>query len=139
MKELIANNFVPIAGILIMFAFVAKQKNLSAIRKRFFYMTILAFALELFFRNADYITSGYEIYTVRRAVYSALGYCSRSFLLYAIIGTDLNLDRKSTRKVYTLLGIPLLFATFFAVSVFSRTDGTVSLRQTIFRRDRTAG
>lgn len=118
MYDFITRNFVPVVGCLMMFAFVMKNDRLTRRRRRAFMVTLALFALSLFFRNADYITSNYEEFTIRRSVYSAFGYCTRAMMVYALLGTDLNLKRKRTRRIFVILGIPLIFTVFSAFSVF---------------------
>ncbi len=118
MTEFISNNFIPIIGILMMLAIIAKNNRLPKLRRIYFYLTLASFALSLFFRNADYITSNYETFTVRRAVYSAFGYVFRTLLIYFTLGTDLDLSKPKTRKIYILIGLPILVTIFAAFSVF---------------------
>ena len=118
MKEFIANNIVPFVGCLLMTAFVTKNERLSKVKRRFFMATLVLFAVSMFFRNADYITSQYEHYTIRRAVYSAFGYLSRTLVIYGLLGVDLNLGRRKGRIQYFVLGIPVVFAVIGAFSVF---------------------
>ena len=118
MKELIACNFVPVAGCIMMAAFVLWNERISRLKRRFFAATLLLFVISLIMRNADIITSEYEHYTIRRAVYSAFGYCTRTLVVYGLIGTDFNLKRKKMRRLYTVLGFPVLITVFSAFSVF---------------------
>jgi len=118
MKDFIAYNFVPIVGCAMMFAFVIKNNKLTERKRRFFIITLIIFLLSVLFRNADKIVSDYETYTARRAVYSAFGYFLRPLFAYALLGTDLNLNRKKQRILYTLLGIPMIITLFSAFSVF---------------------
>lgn len=74
MKEFIAHNFVPVTGCIMMFTFVLLNKGLSKRKRHFFSFTLALFMLSLVLRNADYISSCYEHFTIRRAVYSAFGY-----------------------------------------------------------------
>lgn len=129
MKDFITNNFVPLVGCLLMSAFVMKNDRLSKIKRRFFMATLYLFVISLIFRNADYITSTYEHYTIRRAVYSALGYISRAMVIYGLIGTDLNLKYKIVRLLYFMLGIPIVITVISAVSVFF-TDSVYSFTDT---------
>jgi diguanylate cyclase (GGDEF)-like protein len=101
-----------------MFAFVIKNDNIPSRKRTRFIATLVLFALSLFFRNADSITSNYEAFTIRRAVYSALGYCMRSTMIYELISTDFRLRRKFPSKFYVILAIPLIFTTISAFSVF---------------------
>lgn len=118
MYDFVARNFVPVVGCLMMFAFVLKNDRLTERRRYAFILTLSLFALSLFFRNADFITSNYETFTVRRAVYAAFGYCTRPLIVYSLLGTDLNLKRKRTRRIFIILGIPLILTVFSAFSVF---------------------
>lgn len=118
MKELIAYNLVPLLGSIIMLLFIVQNPGLTRYKRFFFSVTIGVFLMELLFRNADYITSGYETYTARRALYSAIGYCTRPLIVYSLIATDLNLRDGLTRKKFLLLGIPLFITALGAFSVF---------------------
>ncbi len=118
MKEFISYNFVPVIGIFMMLAVTMKNKSLSKRKRHFFIVTIVIFSLSVIFRNADNITSEYAQYTIRRAVYSAFGYCSRTLVIYSLIGTDFNLKKRKIRKVFLWLGIPLIITAFGAFSVF---------------------
>ena len=118
MKDFIAYNFVPIVGCAMMFAFVIKNNKLTERKRRFFIITLIIFLLSVLFRNADKIVSDYETYTARRAAYSAFGYFLRPLFAYALLGTDLNINRKKQRILYTLLGIPMIITLFSAFSVF---------------------
>ena len=117
-NELFANNFVPIIGCLMMFAFVIKNHKLPRRKRNFFAATLIIFLLGLFFRNADNIVSNYEHFTIRRQIYSAFGYTFRAFLIYALLGTDFNLKNKKVQVMYAYLGIPLIITVVSAFSVF---------------------
>ena len=129
MKEFIAHNFVPVTGCIMMFTFVLLNKGLSKRKRHFFAFTLALFMLSLVLRNADYITSCYEHFTIRRAVYSAFGYVVRSLVIYALIGTDFNLKKKKIRNLYFLLGLPILITIFSAFSIFF-TDKVYSFTET---------
>ena len=118
MKDFIANNFVPVVGSAMMLVFVLRNDKMTKIRKRFFVATLFIFVASVIFRNADFITSNYETFTIRRQFYSALGYIFRVLMVYGLIGTDLQLQNKASRRLYTLLGIPVLITAISAFSVF---------------------
>ena len=118
MKEIIAHNFVPVIGSLMMFAFVLKNDRLSKRKRNFFMLTIMFYLLSIFFRNADLITSEYDTITIRRAFYSACGYFTRTMVVYSLIGTDFDLKQKKYKIYYSILIIPILITLFSAFSVF---------------------
>ena len=128
MKDFIANNFVPAVGSAMMLVFVLRNEKMTKIRKRFFAATLFLFLACVVFRNADFITSNYEVFTVRRQIYSALGYTFRVLMVYGLIGTDLQLRSKRSRRIYTLLGIPVLITATSAFSVFF-TDAVYSFKR----------
>ena len=111
-----------------MLVFVLRNEKMTKIRKRFFAATLFLFLACVVFRNADFITSNYEVFTVRRQIYSALGYTFRVLMVYGLIGTDLQLRSKRSRRLYILLGIPVLITATSAFSVFF-TDAVYSFKR----------
>lgn len=118
MKLIIENNVVPLVILGIMYAFVLRKKDFSNSNRKLFTLTLGLFVLCLFFRNADYITSNYEVFTGRRKFYSAMGYFLRAMTFYGMIGVDLDLGKPGARGNYLLLGIPAFLTFFSAFSVF---------------------
>ena len=118
MRELIIHNFAPIACVILLITILFEDEQLVQLKRRSFLWTIGCFLVELFARNAEYITAESETYTEWRAVWSALLYISRAAILYAIIGTEINMKLKMSRKTFALASIPLIVMTLVAVSVF---------------------
>ena len=118
MRELIIHNFAPVACVILLVTILFEDEQLVQLKRRSFLWTIGCFLVELFARNAEYITAESETYTEWRAVWSALLYISRAAILYAIIGTEINMKLKMSRKTFALASIPLIVMTLVAVSVF---------------------
>ena len=118
MREIIIHNFAPIACVILLITILFEDEQLVQLKRRSFLWTIGCFLVELFARNAEYITAESETYTEWRAVWSALLYISRAAILYAIIGTEINMKLKMSRKTFAVASIPLIMMTLVAVSVF---------------------
>ena len=118
MRELIIHNFAPVACVILLVTILFEDEQLVQLKRRSFLWTIGCFLVELFARNAEYITAESETYTEWRAVWSALLYISRAAIMYAIIGTEINMKLKMSRKTFALASIPLIVMTLVAVSVF---------------------
>ena len=118
MRDLIIHNFAPIACVILLITILFEDEQLVQLKRRSFLWTIWCFLVELFARNAEYITAESETYTEWRAVWSALLYISRAAIMYAIIGTEINMKLKTSRKTFAVASIPLIMMTLVAVSVF---------------------
>ena len=118
MRELIIHNFAPVACVILLVTILFEDEQLVQLKRRSFLWTIGCFLVELFARNAEYITAESETYTEWRAVWSALLYISRAAIMYAIIGTEINMKLKMSRKTFAVASIPLIMMTLVAVSVF---------------------
>ena len=118
MREIIIHNFAPIACVILLITILFEGEQLVQMKRRSFLWTIGCFLVELFARNAEYITAESETYTEWRAVWSALLYISRAAILYAIIGTEINMKQKMSRTAFAVASIPLIMMTVVAVSVF---------------------
>ena len=118
MRDLIIHNFAPVACVILLVTILFEAEQLVRLKRRSFFWTIGCFLIELFARNAEYITAESETYTEWRAVWSALLYISRAAILYAIIGTQINMKLKMSRKTFAVASIPLIMMTLVAVSVF---------------------
>ena len=117
MRELIIHNFAPLIGVILLITIIFEDGQLLKLRKHTFLITTALFVLSLFARNAEIITSEYDYYTPRRALWSALLYIFRAAILYTVIETELNVQKRNN-WLYLVLAIPLFAMAFIGFSVF---------------------
>lgn len=117
-KELISDNLAPVIGLIVILMFLVDNKRIPVVKKRFFIIAVIAFGAELFFKNADEIAYRLGHPSIMRALWSALGYSVRPFIIYVLLGIELDLSHDRQRKAYALMIIPLLLNFLMATSVF---------------------
>ena len=118
MKELISNNFAPVTGLVLLLSFLVENNKISQQKKRFFLIALGTFGLEIIARNVDIYSSMVDYRNLTREISSAFGYFIRPFIIYALLGVELDLSQKKIKILYTLLTIPLVLNAIGAFSVF---------------------